>query len=162
MKAFIAHELTKLIGMVNINPTLTIKPYQIPVIVDSLVESYKWESVEDFTLCFRRGSAGLYGEIYRLDGAIIGQWMSRYLDEKYDALEQRNAKQKHPILPEKREGNIVDGSKYIKQMLENLGALPSEEKDNSKENAYQKFKLEYLEKQKAESKPEDPPAESSL
>lgn len=95
VKAYIEAELIKLAGNFNGNPALNLKDYQVPVIAEMLIENYKWESIEDFTLCFKRAGAGMYGEIYRIDGAVIGQWFSRYLDEKYDALEQRKAKEKH-------------------------------------------------------------------
>jgi hypothetical protein len=94
VKAYVEAELIKLAGNFNGNPALNLKDYQVPVIADMLIQNYKWESIEDFTLCFRRASCGMYGEIYRIDGAVIGQWLARYLDEKYDALEQRKAKEK--------------------------------------------------------------------
>jgi hypothetical protein len=141
VKMYLRTELTRLAMNFNGNPALNLKEYQIPTIAEQLIENYKWESVEDFTLCFRRASAGLYGEIYRIDGAVIGQWFSRYLDEKYDALEQKKAKEKHQekMQPVK---NVVDGSKYIKQILENLGVPQDEPGNNAKENAYQRHKLE--------------------
>lgn len=141
VKAYLEAEIIKLAANFNGNPALNIKSYQVPVIADQLIENYKWESIEDFTLCFRRASAGLYGEIYRIDGAVIGQWFARYLDEKYDALEQRKAKEKHQDSA-KRENNAVDGSKYIAQMLENLGVPQDQDTTNAAENAYQRHKLE--------------------
>jgi hypothetical protein len=140
VKAYLEAEIVKLALNFNGNPALNIKDYQVPVIADQLIENYKWESVEDFTLCFRRASAGLYGEIYRIDGAVIGQWFSRYLDEKYDALEQKKAKEKHPDKAQPVK-DIVDGSKYIQEMLENLG-LPKKEHGPREETEFQRHKLE--------------------
>jgi hypothetical protein len=142
VRMYLEAEIIKLAGNFNGNPALNIKDYQVPVIAEQLIENYKWESLEDFTLCFRRASAGLYGEIYRIDGAVIGQWFSRYLDEKYDALEQRKKKEKHHASNEKPKSEIVDGGKYIKQMLENLGVPTDPDTTNAKENAYQRHKLE--------------------
>lgn len=140
VQMYLEAELIKLAGNFNGNPALNLKDYQVPVIAEQLIENYKWESIEDFTLCFRRASSGMYGEIYRIDGAVIGQWFARYLDEKYDALEQRQKKAKTEKEP--RINEVVDGSKYIAQMLENLGVPNEREKDNSKENAYQRHKLD--------------------
>ena len=144
VQMYVEHELIKLASMVNVNQALNLKDGQVPTIAQHLIENYKWESLEDFTLCFRRASCGLYGEIYRIDGAVIGQWMSRYLDEKYDALEQRKAKFK----PEKtvvRESSTAHADACIKQILENLGA-PTEPENNAKENAYQREKMSYIPK----------------
>lgn len=142
VEIYVASEIARLAANLNINPALNVKSFQIPTIAQGLIENYKWESIEDFTLCFRRAAAGLYGEIFRLDGAVIGQWMSRYLDEKYDALEQRKAKFK----PEKtvvRENNSEHADACIKKILENLGAPVSRDENNAKENAYQREKIGY-------------------
>lgn len=140
IQVYLKGELTRLALNFNGNPALNLKTYQMDTIADQLIENYKWESIEDFTLCFRRASCGLYGEIYRIDGAVIGQWFSRYLDEKYDALEQRKAKEKHQE-KELRVNNAVDGSKYIAQMIENLG-VPKGEPTPREETEFQKFKLQ--------------------
>jgi hypothetical protein len=139
VKAYLEAEIVKLALNFNGNPALNLKDYQVPAIAEQLIENYKWESVEDFTLCFRRASAGLYGEIYRIDGAVIGQWFSRYLDEKYDALEQRKAKEKYQENG-KRINEAVDGSKYIQQMLENLG-VPTKEYNPKDETDFQVHKV---------------------
>lgn len=142
VEEYVAAEIVKLAANVNINPALNVKGFQIPVIAQHLIENYKWESIEDFTLCFRRAAAGLYGEIYRIDGAVIGQWMSRYLDEKYDALEQKKKKlaeqEKKPI----QRGFSDHADKCIQQILENLGA-PKQEENNAKENEFQRTKMSY-------------------
>lgn len=152
VKEYIERELIKLASMFNGNATLNLKDYQVPIIADQLIESYKWESIEDFTLCFRRGAAGYYDDkLLRLDGAVIGNWMRMYLEEKADMIEQRHAKQKH----EEKKGTpnyvidsngikhpIVDGTDYIKKILASLGAPEPEEQNNAKENAIQRKKVE--------------------
>jgi hypothetical protein len=140
VQAYLEAEIIKLAANFNGNPALNIKTYQVPLIAEQLIENYKWESIEDFTLCFRRASAGLYGEIYRIDGAVIGQWFSCYLDEKYDALEQAKAKIKHQEKAQPVK-DVVDGSKYIKQILENLG-VPNKEHGPREETEFQRHKLE--------------------
>jgi hypothetical protein len=141
VKDYLERELIKLASMFNGNPALNLKDHQVPVIAEMLMENYKWESIEDFTLCFRRASFGMYGEIYRIDGAVIGGWMARYLEEKYDALEQRKAKEKKQESDAKRLFQAVDGSKYIQQMLDAIGPVNPPDQTNGKENAYQRHKL---------------------
>jgi hypothetical protein len=141
VKAYVEAELIKLAGNFNGNPALNLKDYQVPVIADMLIQNYKWESIEDFTLCFRRASCGMYGEIYRIDGAVIGQWLARYLDEKYDALEQRKAKEKQQ---DKNPVSIVKltaehAAEYGKRYMENAS---KKKETNEKTNAYERYKLE--------------------
>jgi hypothetical protein len=154
IQTYLEVEIIKLAGNVNVNPALNIKTHQVPVIAEMLIDQYPLESIEDFTLCFRRATVGLYGEIYRIDGAIINQWFAKYLDEKYDALEQKLAKEKHADkqaekLTQGKSDEAVDGSKYFKQILENIGA-PTHEKTARQETEYQIFKTEYLRKKKEE------------
>lgn len=143
VKSYVEAEIIKLAANVNVNQALNLKDHQVPVIADHLIQNYKWESLEDFTLCFRRAACGLYGEIYRIDGAVIGQWMSRYLDEKYDALEQRKEKIKPEKVIAKREMNTAHADACIKQILHNLGADKPIDETNAKENEYQRTKMAY-------------------
>jgi hypothetical protein len=142
VQMYLEVELVKLAANFNGNPALNLKDYQVPIVAELLIQNYKWESLEDFTLCFRRALCGFYGEIYRIDGAVIGQWMARYLEEKYDALEQRKNKEKKQESEAKRVFQSVDASKYIQQMLEQIGPVSRPGTDNQKENEYQRFKLE--------------------
>jgi hypothetical protein len=141
VQMYLEVEIVKLAANFNGNPALNVKDYQVPIIAEMLIQNYKWESLEDFTLCFRRASCGFYGEIYRIDGAVIGGWMARYLDEKYDALEQAKQKEKKQQTEAQRAFQAVDGSKYIQQMLDSIGPVKQPEKDNSKENDFQRDKV---------------------
>lgn len=49
-------------------------------------------------LCFKRARQGEYGELVRLDSAIVFSWIARYLDDKYQVLEDelRNERDKFP------------------------------------------------------------------
>lgn len=146
VEEYVASEIVKLAASININPALNVKGHQIPTISQVLIENYKWESLEDFTLCFRRAAAGLYGEIYRIDGAVIGQWLSRYLDEKYDALEQAKKKLKDQEAKDFKDPQAKYtegfGKTVMQKYLESLGVNP-EEGNSAKDNEYQRVKLEY-------------------
>lgn len=63
-------------------------------IAGSLIDMFPTESVADFQLCFQRGAMGRYGQIQRMDGITIGEWMGKYLEEKYSELESHIDKRK--------------------------------------------------------------------
>lgn len=159
VQIYLESELIKLAGNVNINPALNLKNHQVPVIALTLIENYKWESIEDFTLCFRRAIGGMYGEIFRLDGAVIGLWMSKYLEEKYDALEQQKHQIKHQEVQanrtlassslsdelKKKSAAFGAGSEYYKQAEQIAAKLTepiNQPTDNRKENDIMRKKIE--------------------
>jgi hypothetical protein len=140
VESFIAYQLTRLATLVNVDQRLNIQPHQVRFIAQALMENFSYESLADINLCLKRGAMGFYGEIYRIDAAVITGWMQNYLDEKYDALEQRQKKAKKQDKSE-RKSDAVDGSKYIAEMLENLG-VQQKEHGPREETEYQRHKLE--------------------
>lgn len=83
---FLKLELAKLSERVNVGGNLTAG--QIEFIATQLVEMFPGESLADFKICFERGAIGQYGEIFRMDGIVIRQWMEKYLEEKYTIIEE--------------------------------------------------------------------------
>jgi hypothetical protein len=105
VEAFIVFELTKkVLDMFNGDPRLNLQPHQLPTIARGLIENYKNETLADFSVCFQRGMSGLYGDIFRIDIAIINGWMQKYLEEKYQIIEDTLVREKEnqyrPVVPE--------------------------------------------------------------
>lgn len=87
--------LTRLIESLNLKWNL--QTHQIKTIVEDLIDKYQYESLEDFILIFKRARQGEFGELYRLDSAVIFGWMERYLEEKYEAFERIQQRGTIPI-----------------------------------------------------------------
>lgn len=136
LEAFLSAQIHKLVEMVNINGHLSIQPYQIPVIAQQLITNYPVESIEDFVLCFKRGSAGFYGTIYKLDASVLTEWMKAYLDEKYTHVE---AKVQHEKEVKTEESKI--NYEAFKERVEKDFIQP-QKITNAKINEYQRQKLE--------------------
>jgi len=137
LEIFLAAQIQKLTENVNIDQRLNIQAHQIPIIAGQLIELYPVESLEDFVLCFKRGATGFYGSIFRLDAAVLNEWMRAYLEEKYSAVETEKAKQKM----EADAGHAINYEAY-KERLAKQAAEPPPLPSNVKDNEYQRYKLE--------------------
>jgi hypothetical protein len=144
VEAFVAFELTILASLVNVDQRLSLQGHQIPFIAQALMANFRNESLADFHVCFQRGAMGLYGDIYRLDAAVITSWMQKYLEEKYQVIENNLMKEKeNPFMIESSapKGN---GKTMLDLLIEATGYVPSEtQKNNSEENSYQREKIRY-------------------
>lgn len=89
-------QLTRLVA--NLNLKWSVNDSQIKTIVEDIIDKFPNETIEDFVLCFKRARQGEYGELVRLDSAIVFSWIARYLDDKYQVLEDelRNERDKFP------------------------------------------------------------------
>jgi hypothetical protein len=169
---YIEHELIILAAMVNVDQRLNIQGHQLPVIAQELYNNFKAESMEDISVCFRRGSTGAYGEIYRLDAAVISGWMRHYLEEKYQVIESNMMAEKETFYSVKKsdkpeeqrnpERNLlaametvlygkdpgIDLSKHLKpEELKEVEearkkSIGMKPENNAEDNAYQRYKLE--------------------
>lgn len=98
----------------------------IDFISNQLIELYPTESIADIRLCFERGAMGRYGQIQRMDGLVIGEWMSQYLEEKYTELE---------TLIQKRKTNDI-GKEPVSELEDIYKSMLSE---NTKWKSVQEF-----------------------
>lgn len=96
-------QLTKLVASLNLKWNLN--DNQIKTIVEDLMCEYPNETIEDFILVFKKARLGDFGEIYRLDSAVIFTWMKAYLEDKYKIVEDNLMREKdreyQRIVPER-------------------------------------------------------------
>lgn len=85
--AYIEFELVNMALRINVGGNLTTP--QIQFLAQQLIDLYPGESLADFKICLERGAMGLYGDIYRMDGIVLRKWMAAYLEEKYQAIEDK-------------------------------------------------------------------------
>lgn len=144
---YIQDELVILASQVNINSNLNLQAHQLPVIAQAIYDNFKTESIEDIILCFRKGAAGFYGQIFRLDGAVIIDWMQKYLEEKYSIVESK-------IYERKREDAEIDYKAFqlrITNEREKQKAMSAEAFEEKKRRALRE--LEYSETRRGYTPP---------
>lgn len=116
---YVEFELVKMTALISVGSNLN--DAQVQFIATQLVEFFFNESIADFKVCFQRGCMGQYGEIYRMDGIVLRQWMEKYLEEKYTVVELNWKKQKED---EKKPVYTVDGRDWLKTWKESIDKLP--------------------------------------
>jgi hypothetical protein len=98
VSAFVEIELVKLADRLSVSGNMS--DGQIVFLSSTLIETFPNETLADFKICFERGAVGRYGNIFRMDGIVLMEWMKKYLDEKYQELEDQLMKEKdHPYIP---------------------------------------------------------------
>lgn len=95
VKRQIEFELVNLADLMSVGGNLN--NAQVTFIAEEFVNLYPTESIADFKICFRRGALGAYGQIQRMDGITLREWMDKYLDEKYQVMEEMLMKEKDNI-----------------------------------------------------------------
>jgi hypothetical protein len=74
---------------------------EIFILASDFMEQYKYETLEDFVLCFKKARKNCFGENYhRIDSTILFQWMGKHLEEKAIALEKIHHQAKYPTTKE--------------------------------------------------------------
>lgn len=91
----IEFELVNLASLMSVGGNLN--DAQVTFIAEEFIKMYPTESIADFKICFRKGAIGGYGQIQRMDGITLREWMNKYLEEKYFILEDNLMREKENI-----------------------------------------------------------------
>lgn len=95
VSGFLEFELIRLAERINVSGNLT--DAQIQAIAKNIIATYPNETIADFKICFEGMSNGKYikqDKLFKLDGSEIGYAIGKYLDEKYQVLENELMKEK--------------------------------------------------------------------
>ena len=118
---------------------------KIQILIEDIVEVYKFDSIEDIKICLKNGRQGKYGKTYgKLNMIIIQEWMSIHLDRKAAARESANSTAKHDFKDREEYENAVK-----------VGSNKNQEKKERKkaerydEISYEEFKANYEDDAKA-------------
>jgi hypothetical protein len=113
--------------------------FQSQILIEDIVDKYKYDSIEDIQQCLKNGRRGDYGKTYgKFNMEVISGWMSKHLEAKGDARDgNENASQHKWKDREEYEHSIKVGTKINKEIVQS--------KKNSKRDAraYDEFKQQY-------------------
>lgn len=158
----IEFELTNLASLMSVGGNLN--RAQIIFIAEELINLYPSESIADFKICFRRGAIGTYGQIQRMDGITLREWMEKYLEEKYTIMENMLMREKEnlyrPLTQTEREHLInvdalLDEYKATLKRFEPKAIRPMSEEEIKAEGqddpdaAYKAYRENYLKNRKS-------------
>lgn len=134
---YIEFELIRLTALISVGGNLN--DAQVQFIATQMVEMFPNESLADFKLCFERGCIGQYGEIYRMDGIVLRQWMEKYLDEKYQLVEAEVKKEKQSEQNADYTGQGYEKfKKYAEELRGGMGKVPGMEEKEIKKHGQEK------------------------
>jgi hypothetical protein len=156
VQGFIEFELIKLAERINVSGNLT--DGQVEFIASQLLGLFPNETIADFKICFEKGSTGVYGKIWKLDGVEIGNWMKLYLEEKYQVLETELMREKDQIWNRKK--SDTDWLQLWKESIEKTDSEGGPEKTPSRNIAFLQHLRSLSPKETAKYGQEKPPREA--
>lgn len=120
LEACLAVEIAKVANMLTVGGNL--RQGQSVEIAKQLIGDFPNESLQDFCLCLRLGIKGTYGEIFRFDVMVINEWFGKYLQSKYDAIEQKLMQEKDDLYKPIMISGKVDDPERHQRWLDKLKA----------------------------------------
>ncbi len=93
----IAERIEKELRNINVLYGFKVDENYYPLFVDFIIQTYKFESINDIVMCLVNGSNGNYGKPFKqLDpGTFQNEWMSKHLEQKAMEREKQYSTNKH-------------------------------------------------------------------
>lgn len=66
---------------------------QIVQLTEIVLEDYYYMKINDLKLCFKNAMKGKYGQVFRIDGAVILSWLEKYQEERFNEADNASYKQ---------------------------------------------------------------------
>jgi len=143
-------EVAKYVTKCSTAIDVPLSPEQTEILVDDIIDVYKWDSIEDIQICLKNGRQGKYGKTYgKLNMIVFTEWMTSHLEEKSTAREQAMQKAKDMHKFESRE----DYEEAVKVGAENQARIAAlkkayEDKQRALNADFVKIREQYLNKKK--------------
>jgi hypothetical protein len=125
LEACLAIEITKASNALTVGGNL--RQGQSLEIAKDLIATYPHESLEDFCYCLRNGIKGKYnesGKLFRFDSVVINDWFAQYLEEKYQAIEDKLMAEKDQQYQAKANADYIELLKEAVEKSDNIGMQP--------------------------------------
>lgn len=142
------NEIAKSLMKCAISVGIELSNHKSQLLVEDLVDKYKYDSIEDIQQALKKGRRGNYGSTYgKLNMIVFTEWMARHLEEKYHALENK-------LESDKNETDFKGWK--TREEYEAAARKPTVKsaKDILKEKEYDfsKFKMDYIRKNSQKNK----------
>lgn len=112
----------------------------VSILVEDIVEKFKYDSIEDIQLCLKKGRQGNYGPVYgKINMIIVTEWMAKHLEEK--------SREREKIIEARKSDGKFTGwetrEDYIKEAKKPIQKTVKEKRKDS-DDEYRKFRAEYI------------------
>ncbi len=76
-------EIAKYVNKCVKGLNIEIDNLSLQILIEDIVDVYKYDSIEDIQVCLKNGRQGKYGKTYnKLNMVVFSEWMSKHLEQK--------------------------------------------------------------------------------
>jgi len=109
---FIA-EVTRNLAGFNVKENMSTE--QIEMFCEDFISEYKYESIADLKIMFKKARLGHYGKTYAyIDSSQVMEWFGQYLNDKAEAREREHKRIKN--LPPETLANMIQKDNHLENL----------------------------------------------